>query len=107
MIVRILSLAIRNFDRPPRSGFYDAVVAAQDPVAYKSARQQVDDVIADILHTLRMAELDQQVRTIQADSARRQQRYRDEDDFDRTPAKPKSRPHIPLEVDDPPWQRSS
>jgi len=94
MLVRILSLAIRNFDTAARMHHLDARVATHDPNAYGRARHAFDAQTEDLLSSLTLNEIVHLGHELEAETAHRTQRYRDEDNYGRTPARTISTPTV-------------
>ena len=72
-VVRLLSLAVNNFDRAARDGCYDAVVAAHDPAAYRERRQAFHERIEDLVADLHADELNRRVAAIADVGSKRQE----------------------------------
>jgi hypothetical protein len=94
MVVRLLSLAIRNFDTAARMHHLDAQVATHDTNAYGRARHAFDAQTEDLISSLRINEITHLGHEIQAETAHRTQRFSDEDDYGRTPKPTVSTPTV-------------
>jgi hypothetical protein len=92
VVVRLLSLAVRNFDRPRREGYYDAVVATHDPQTYAERRQALDTHLGDIVQGLEGDELNRRVWAI-ADVGSKRQEYLKANDLFAPPPKRRSNDH--------------
>jgi hypothetical protein len=91
VIVRLLSLAVRNFDRAARTGYYDAVVAAHDPVAYRERRQALHDQIDEVADYLYGDELARRTAAIADVGSKRQEFLKANDLF--APPPPRASDH--------------
>ena len=89
VIVRLLSLAVRNFDRPKRESYYDAVVATHDPQTYTERRQALDTQLDGIVQALEGDELNRRVWAI-ADVGSKRQEYLKANDLFAPPPKRRS-----------------
>jgi hypothetical protein len=98
VIVRVLSLAIRNFDTAARMHHLDAQVASHDTNAYGRTRHAFDAQVEDLLSSLRINEITHLGHEIQAETAHRTQRFSDEDDYGRTPERAMPKPLKPSEA---------
>jgi len=94
MLVRILSLAIRNFDTAARMHHLDAQVASHGTSAYGRTRHAFDLQIDDLISSLTLNEIVHLGHELEAETAHRTQRYRDEDNYGRTPKPTVSTPTV-------------
>ncbi len=94
VVVRLLSLAVRNFDRPKRDGYYDAVIAAHDPETYAQRRQVLDSHIGGIVDSLAGDELNRRVQAIADVGARRQEYLKANDLFAPPPKRRANDPRL-------------
>jgi len=101
MLVRILSLAIRNFDTAARMHHLDAQVATHDTNAYGRARRAFDLQIDDLISSLTLNEIVHLGHELEAETAHRTQRFSDEDNYGRTPERAIPKPLKPSEISTP------
>ncbi|HXU24959.1 MAG TPA: hypothetical protein VN697_13105, partial [Tepidiformaceae bacterium] len=91
VFVRLLSLAVRNFDRPqttsPEGGAGDPQRAAHDERTFTNARRGFNDHSADVVDALNNAELSRRVQEIADIGAKRQEYLKTNDTW---------APHEPL-----------
>ncbi|MBI5948297.1 MAG: hypothetical protein HY875_09175 [Chloroflexi bacterium] len=85
LLVRILSLAIRNFDRPVRTSPNDATKATHEPATYDRTRNEFEELAAAVVSALADNDDLTLARQLSAESARRRQKWTDEEAFDRVP----------------------
>ncbi|MBI5948910.1 MAG: hypothetical protein HY875_12300 [Chloroflexi bacterium] len=85
LLVRILSLAIRNFDRPARTSPGDAARATHEPVTYDRTRNDFAETVAAVVRALADNDDLTLAHQLSAESARRRQKWTDEEAFDRVP----------------------
>jgi len=72
-IVRLLGFAYRNFDRPARTGYYDAVIGAHDPATYRERRQALHDQMGELADSLHDDEFNRRMSAIADVGAKRQE----------------------------------